>query len=91
MGKPENIQWETLTERSIEPHEVVWLDRSSMWMDPIRAYLADSTLSADSKEADRVKRRSNSFILYEGILYERSFARPLLRCVIPNEGKKILE
>ena len=28
-GKPKNIQWETLTERSIDLHEVLWLDRSS--------------------------------------------------------------
>jgi len=33
-GKPKNIQWEALIERSIDPHEVLWLDRSSTWMDP---------------------------------------------------------
>ena len=27
-GKPKNIQWETLTEMSIDLHEVLWLDRS---------------------------------------------------------------
>jgi len=31
-------------ERSIDPHEKLWLDRSSTWMDPIRAYLTDGTL-----------------------------------------------
>jgi len=25
-GKPKNIQWETLTKRSINLHEVLWLD-----------------------------------------------------------------
>jgi len=47
-------------------------------MDPIRTYLANGTLPADPKEADPVKHRSNWFILYEGILYKRSFAQPLL-------------
>ena len=28
-GKPNNIKWETLIERSIDPHEVRWLGRSS--------------------------------------------------------------
>jgi len=28
-GKPKHIQWETLTEYSIDPHEVLWLDRNS--------------------------------------------------------------
>ena len=78
-------------ERSIDPHEVLWLDRSSTGMDPIRAYLADGTLPKDSKEADRVKRQANWFILYDGILYKRSFAQPLLHCITPKMGKRISE
>ena len=65
-------------ERSIDPHEVLWLDRSSTWMDPIRACLANGAMLADQKEADQVKRRSNWFILYKGglvqaILHPASF------------------
>ena len=48
-GKLKNIQWETLTERSIDPHEVLWLDRSSTWMDPIHAYLINGTPHPDPK------------------------------------------
>ena len=62
--KPKNIQWETLTEKSIDLHKVLWLDTSSTWMDPIRTYFTDG-----NKEVDKVKKRSNWFILYEGILY----------------------
>jgi len=57
----------------------------------ICAYLADGTLPSDSKEAGRMKRRANWLILYDRILYKRSFARPLLCCVTPYMGKKILE
>ena len=89
--KPKNIQWETLTERSIDLHEVLWLDRSSTWMDPIRTCPTDGTLPLDPKEADKGRKRSNWFILYEGILYKRSFVRPLLCFVTPEDGKKILE
>ena len=60
-------------------------------MDPIRAYLTDGTLPLNPKEVDRVKKRSNWFILYEGILYKRSFAQPLLSCVTTEHGKMILE
>ena len=60
-------------------------------MDPICAYPTDGTFPSYSKEADKVKKMSNWFILYEGILYKISFARPLLRCVTPEDGKKILE
>ena len=58
-GKLKRIRWETLSERSFEPREVLWLDRSPTWMDPLRAYLADGTLPMDIKEVDRVKRRVN--------------------------------
>jgi len=76
---------------SIDPHEVLWLNKSSTWMEPIHAYLIDGTMPSDPKEADKVKKRSNLFILYEGILYKRSFALPLLRCVTPEEGRRLLE
>jgi len=60
-------------------------------MDPIHTYLTDGTLPTNPKEAEWVKRCSSWFILYVGALYKRSFARPLLRCVTPEMGKKILE
>jgi len=60
-------------------------------MDHIRVYLTKGKLLSDPKEADEVKKRSNWFILYEGILYKRSFARPLLRCVTPEDGRRVLE
>ena len=72
-GRLKNVQWDTLTKRSVDLHEVIWLDRSPTWMEPIRAYLADGTLPTDSREAEKIKRRSNWFVLYEGILYKRSF------------------
>jgi len=56
-GKPKNIQCETETERSINLHEVLWLDRSPTWMEPIRAYLTDGTLPSNPKEVDKVKKR----------------------------------
>jgi len=72
---------------SINPQEVLWLDRNTTWMDPIHAYLTNGTLLSDPKEADKVKKRSNWFILYKGILYKRSFALPLLCCVTLEDGK----
>jgi len=60
-------------------------------MDPIRVYLADGALPLDFKEVDRAKRQANWFILYDGILYKRSYTRPLLCCMTTEIGKKILE
>jgi len=39
-------------------------------MASIRMYLANDMLPADSKEADRVERRANYFMLYDGIWYK---------------------
>jgi len=60
-------------------------------MDPVRAYLVDATLPADSKEADRVKKKANWFILYDRVLYKHSYTCPLLRYVTPEMGQKVLE
>jgi len=43
-------------------------------MDSIRVYFTDGTLPTDPKEAEHLKRWSNWFILYGGVLYKRSFA-----------------
>jgi len=70
---------------------VVWVDRSSTWMDPLVSYLRDGTLPSDPKEANRIERKPQWFMLYEGVLYKKAFAQPLLRCTTPDEGRKILE
>jgi len=75
-----------LTERGINPYEILWLDRSSTWMDSIRVYLVKDTLPRDSMEAGRVKRWANWFILYDEILYKGSCTLPLLHCVILEVG-----
>jgi len=60
-------------------------------MDPLVSYLQDGTLPSDPKDASRVRKKAQWFTLYEGILYKKAFAQPLLRCATPDEGRKILE
>ena len=90
-GKPNDIQWETLFEKSIQNQEVLWVDRGSSWMDPIKAYLGDATLPFDEVDVKQVRKRAKWFILYNDILYRCLYARPLLRCVILKEGQKMPE
>jgi len=59
-----------LLDRSIEPFEVMWLDKSFTWMEPIVANLSNGVFPLDSKEAERVKKRAEWFILYDGKLSE---------------------
>jgi len=60
-------------------------------MNPSIDYLRDGTLPRDPKEVSQIRRRSKQFLRYEGILYERAFAQPLLRCTTLEDGHKILE
>ena len=57
-GHLKSIRWAILRQPSIAPEVVVWVDRSSTWMDPLVSYLRDGTLPPDPKEANRIERRS---------------------------------
>ena len=60
-------------------------------MDPILAYLGDGVLPADKKEARRILYRATSYTMVDGALYKRGLSLPLLQCLRPEEGKRVLE
>ena len=60
-------------------------------MDPILAYLRDGVLPADKKEARKILYRAANYTLVGGTLYKRGLSLPLLRCLCPEEGKRVLE
>ncbi|XP_056691678.1 uncharacterized protein [Spinacia oleracea] len=92
---PRHVFWEVKDKRSIEQElctpMVAILDRSSTWMDPIIAYKVDGTLPDDSSLAAKIQKKSSWFEWWNGVLYKKSFSRPLLRCVTPEKGKEILD
>jgi len=53
---------------------LAWVDRSDTWMNPLVNYLQDGTLPLDPKDANCIKKKSQWFSLYEGVLYNRAFA-----------------
>ncbi|XP_073035313.1 uncharacterized protein [Primulina eburnea] len=56
------------------------------WRYEIQQYLCHGKVPAESKRAREVKRRALRFSLLDGILYKRSFSRPLLKCLGPEEA-----
>ena len=60
-------------------------------MDPILAYLRDGTLPSDRKDAKRVLYQATQYTLIDGNLYKWGLSLPLLRCLCPEEGAKVLE
>ncbi|XP_022847633.1 uncharacterized protein LOC111370170 [Olea europaea var. sylvestris] len=75
---------------TFEGEELLWIEGTPLWMQPIIAYLKEQTLPASRGEARKLRRRAAHFVLLEGTLYKRGFASPLLRCVGGEEATYIL-
>ena len=60
-------------------------------MNDIIAYLQNGTLPPDKLAARRIQYKSAKFCILHENLYKRSFSRPLLRCLRPEEGEYVLK
>ncbi|XP_022845290.1 uncharacterized protein LOC111368284 [Olea europaea var. sylvestris] len=70
--------------------EVLWIEGTPLWMQPVVAYLKDQSLTAVKSEAKKLRRRAAYFVLEDDVLYKRGFASSLLRCVGGEEAMYIL-
>ena len=89
-GYLKSIHWKISIEWTINTKGLVWIDRSEIWIEPLMSHLHEKTLPQDPKEANRIKKRSKWFLLYEMLIYKKSFFHSLLRCTASQEGKRIL-
>lgn len=48
-------------------------------------------LPKDRNDAERVRRRSQNYVMVASELYRRSPSGVLLRCVTPEEGRQLLQ
>ncbi|XP_075478885.1 uncharacterized protein LOC142519741 [Primulina tabacum] len=60
------------------------------WRYEVQQYLCHGKVRVEPKRAREVKRRALRFTLLDGILYKRSFSRPLLKCLGPKEADYVL-
>lgn len=60
------------------------------WINDINNYIERDILPEEPNEAKRIQRQSTRYIVHEGLLYRRSFTKPLLRCIPPNMTHSIL-
>ena len=80
------VKVEILSRPTIEEEEVLTIaDNQNDWRIPIRKYLELGELPSNHTEAKKIKVRGARFVLINGILYKRAFARPLLKCLGPEE------
>ncbi|GKA32756.1 reverse transcriptase domain-containing protein [Tanacetum coccineum] len=84
---------EELKEKSISEVEVLTVveEEGDTWMTPIYKYLAEETLPAVMKKARAIRRKSWWFAVINGILYNKSFLDPWLRCVGPLQANYVLK
>ena len=62
------------------------------WMDSIMQFLKEDILTEAKIEVDKIRRKATSYWLSEdGKLYRRSFSRPYLLCVHPEQTESFLE
>ncbi|GKD74999.1 reverse transcriptase domain-containing protein [Tanacetum coccineum] len=83
---------EELKEKSINEAEVLVVveEEGSTWITLIYEYLMEETLPAEKKKARVVKRKSRQYAAINGILYNKSFLGPWLRCVGPLQENYVL-
>ena len=79
-GNKRTVEVETLEKSSIElqsPRQVICVNLSRSWMDPIIAYLRDDQLSEDKNKAHKIRLKAARFWLSsDGKLYRKSYTGP---------------
>lgn len=58
------------------------------WIDEMREYIETGTLLQDQESAAKLKRRAPS---YDCRLYKRSFGGPLLRCLLLDQAREVMD
>ena len=75
-----------------DPAQVHQVRKSPNWMDPIKNFLKDDTLPEGKLEAEKIRRNAPRFWLSEDHkLYRRSYSRPYLLCIHPEESVSLFE
>ncbi|XP_057248169.1 uncharacterized protein LOC130590168 [Beta vulgaris subsp. vulgaris] len=73
------------------PTSVNTIATESEWYEGILAYKLKGELPEDKMTAQKLRRDSVWYCIFQGQLYKKGFSLPLLRCVTANEATKIIE
>jgi len=80
----------SIQRQKIQLHEINAIIGMEDWRGPISRYITSGELPSEPHERTKLKRRSCSFTLVEGVLYKRCFIQPRIKCLGPNETKEVL-
>lgn len=82
---------EVLDKPSFEIEETLQLsDEGNNWMTDIKNFMAGLYVPSNPKEVVKLNCMKARYKLEDGILFKRSFYRPLLRCLNPEEAMEAI-
>jgi ribonuclease HI len=61
------------------------------WQFPILEWLVEGKLPSDQTKARRVAHQEKAFVLIDGELYKREVADILMRCILGDQGRELLQ
>ena len=83
---------ERLCEPSIRADETnMEIRMADTWMAPYVEYLTQGVLPTDRNKARTLQRQAARYILVDGILYQRGYSMPLLRCILKDKAKELMK
>lgn len=62
-----------------------------VWRSDILAYLGNGSFLIDPKMVSPLLRRTKHFLMVDGVLFKKSYGRPLLRCLGLEEVTEVLK
>ncbi|KAK2998543.1 hypothetical protein RJ639_023122 [Escallonia herrerae] len=87
-----SVYLEFLKERSISSQTKIGVvNQEPCWMDIIIKYLSTGELPSERHEARNLRVKAARYALVEGVLYNKSFSLPYLRCLRPSESLYALQ
>ncbi|PKA49882.1 hypothetical protein AXF42_Ash004424 [Apostasia shenzhenica] len=91
VGLPDLRRTQIFERPSFEYAEVYSEEHPPCWMDKILNYLKDGTQPDNRQEAKKLKLDCAKYTLINGELYRRSYAKPLTKCLRPEEAQDVME
>ncbi|PKA56308.1 hypothetical protein AXF42_Ash011238 [Apostasia shenzhenica] len=90
-GLPDLRRTQVFEKPSFECAEVSSEEQPPCWMDKILDYLKNGIHLDNRQEAQKLKLVCAKYTLVDGELYRRSYAKPLTKCLRPEEALKVME
>ena len=75
----------------IDPIDVQEIGSESNWTTSLVFYLKNGALADGKEVASKLKVQATRFVLIKDIMYKRSFSRPYLRCLSPEEAGYVMK